>query len=108
MISRVWDCKVVPDTLDGLLEWIDRNSWPKVRVVPGFEGGELYTPLGARDRIVTVSHWSGTDAIASYVGQDWQERPIVYEEERPYLVGEPTLTHYELMQRITPASDAST
>ncbi len=103
MITRVWNCGVVPATASELVRWIELNSWPKVAAVPGFLGGTLYTPLASDDKIITVSHWADADAIKAYVGDNWLDTPIVYEEERPYLTGEPTLAHYVRRQQILPA-----
>jgi heme-degrading monooxygenase HmoA len=103
VITRVWECGVVPATAAELIRWIDVNSWPKVAAVPGFLGGTLYTPLSSNDKIITVSHWDGTEAISAYVGANWLDTPVVYDEERPYLTGEPTLAHYVRRQAIHPA-----
>jgi heme-degrading monooxygenase HmoA len=103
VITRVWKCGVVPATADELIEWIARNSWPKVAVVPGFLGGALYTPLRSQGEIVTVSHWADGQAIQAYVGDSWLDTPVVYDQERPYLTGEPALTHYVRRQLIKSA-----
>jgi heme-degrading monooxygenase HmoA len=103
VITRVWECGIVPATADELVDWIELNSWPKVTVVPGFMGGSLYTPMASNDRIVTVTHWADAGAIATYVGSDWLATPVVYDAERPYLTGEPTLAHYRRRHQIRPA-----
>jgi len=106
VITRVWECGVVPATAAELIGWIELNSWPKVATVPGFLGGTLYTPLGSDDKIITVSHWADSAAIKAYVGASWLATPVVYDEERPYLTGEPTLAHYVRRQLIHPAGES--
>ena len=76
VITRVWRCGIVPARAEELVDWIAENSWPSVRLAPGFEGGALYLPMDGKDKMITVSHWADRESIANYAGTDWQGTPI--------------------------------
>jgi heme-degrading monooxygenase HmoA len=108
VITRVWRCGVVPERADELVDWIAENSWPSVRLAPGFEGGALYLPMDRKDKMVTVSHWANRESIANYAGADWQSTPIVYEYERQFMTTEASVEHFNRVQAIPrPEADDS-
>jgi heme-degrading monooxygenase HmoA len=105
VITRVWRCSILPARADELVDWIAGNSWPSVRVAPGFEGGALYLPMDGKDQIVTVSNWADKEAIANYAGPDWQGTPIVYEYERAFMTSVATVEHFERVQVVRRPED---
>ena len=104
MITRVWRCDVVPERADELIDWIELNSWPRVRTAPGFIGGALYLPMDGKDTIVTASHWVDGTSIGAYAGEDWRGTPVVYDYERAFLVGEPSVEHFVRAHEVQPVA----
>jgi quinol monooxygenase YgiN len=102
MIARVFESEVVPDGVPAFSAWIAEKAWPTVTKRDGFLGGAVYRDLDpTRSRIYIAAYWRDEEAIASYIGQDWRSTPLVDEEERALMVGEPLLSHY-LRLRVTP------
>jgi heme-degrading monooxygenase HmoA len=54
---------------------------------------------GDRTEFVTLSLWDSLDAIRAFAGDDI-EAAVLYPEDVRYLVGESTMTHYQVVDRV--------
>ena len=53
-------------------------------------------------RAITLSLWDSVDAIRAFAGDDIDAAPL-YPEDARYLVGESTVTHYQVVAQVQPA-----
>lgn len=95
MITRVWECDVTSDGLDGLTTFLAHHDWAGALVRPGFRGGSVYRSHDAsKQHIYVVTHWRDEESIAGHVGSDWPNFPLVDPGEEPFMVGKPSVSHY--------------
>ena len=95
MIKRVWECEVTDDGFEGLGAFLAASGWAGAVNRPGFRGGQVYRDYGqAKPRVFVVTHWLDEDSVAGHCGKNWINRPVAPEERR-FMVGEPTVAHFE-------------
>lgn len=52
---------------------------------------------GERAEVVALSFWESRDAIASFAGPDIEES-VLYPEDERYLLGTPSIRHYDVSE----------
>jgi hypothetical protein len=57
---------------------------------------------GDRTEFITLSLWDSVDVIQAFAGDI--EVAVLYPEDERYLVGESTLTHYQVVDQLQPPS----
>jgi heme-degrading monooxygenase HmoA len=78
----------------------ERPASPSTARLPGNLGAWLLR----RDRteFITLSLWDSVDAIRAFAGDDI-DAAVLYPEDARYLVGESTVTHYQVVAQVQPA-----
>ena len=94
MITRMWECKVVPAVLDEFVVFIRDTVWADMAEADGFVDGELYRSLDAEARLVFISHWRDEAALEAFAGPDWRTAPLVDDLQRDYLAGPSHVWHF--------------
>ena len=57
---------------------------------------------GDRTEFITLSLWDSVDAIRAFAGDDI-DAVVLYPQDARYLVGESTVTHYQVVAQVQPA-----
>jgi heme-degrading monooxygenase HmoA len=52
-----------------------------------------------RTEFLTLSLWDSVDAIRAFAGDDI-EAAVLYPEDARYLIDEPTVTHYQVLDQV--------
>jgi heme-degrading monooxygenase HmoA len=55
MIVRMWEVKGHPELFDDLLSWICEYALPRIEVLPGHVGSEVFSSTD--HRVVVISKW---------------------------------------------------
>ena len=100
LIARVWHGAVPAAKGDAYAAYLRRTGVTECRATPGNVGVEVlrHTARG-ETHFLFISFWKSMDAIRTFAGDD-VERAHYYPEDHEYLVElEPTLTHYEVLER---------
>src|SRR5947208_1146335 len=97
LFDEYWSPKIVGELNDAYLQ---RTGLAECRATPGNLGVEV---LRRSDRGEThflfISYWESMEAIRTFAGDD-VERAHYYPDDHEYLVVlEPTVTHYEVLDR---------
>ena len=100
LIARLWHGAVPAAKGDAYAAYLRRTGMAECRATPGNLGVEV---LRRSDRGEThflfISYWESMDAIRTFAGDD-VERAHYYPADGEYLLElEPTVTHYEVLER---------
>jgi heme-degrading monooxygenase HmoA len=88
MIARIWRGVVRLGDADEYAETSgNRGAWM------------LRRDEGDRTEFFTLSLWENVDAIRAFAGDDI-EAAVLYREDARYLVGESTVTHYQVVDQV--------
>lgn len=101
MIARMW--KGTVRTVDAAVyaDYIRETGFHEYGQTPGNLGAWLLQrDEGDYTEFITYSHWSSVDAIRAFAGDDI-EAAVLYDEDAKYLVGESTVTHFEVIDEVT-------
>jgi heme-degrading monooxygenase HmoA len=100
MIARIWQGVVRLDDADGYADYIRETGFAEYAETPGNRGAwMLRRDTGDRTEFITLSLWDSVDAIRAFAGDDI-EAAVLYPEDERYLVGESTVTHYQVVDQV--------
>jgi heme-degrading monooxygenase HmoA len=103
MIARTWRGTVHRADADEYVEHIRETGFAEYGQTPGNVGAWLLRhDDGDRTEFITMSLWDSVDAIRAFAGDDI-DAVVLYPEDARYLVGESTVTHYQVVAQVQPA-----
>ena len=103
MIARTWTGTVHRADADEYAESSERPASPSTARLPATSAhGCSGTTIGDRTEFITLSLWDSVDAIRAFAGDDI-DAAVLYPEDARYLVGESTVTHYQVVAQVQPA-----
>jgi heme-degrading monooxygenase HmoA len=105
MIARIWRGVVRLDDADVYADYIRETGFAEYAKTSGNRGAwMLRRDEGDRTEFITLSLWDSVDAIRAFAGDDI-EAAVLYPEDERYLVGGgSTVTHYQIVDQVQPAS----
>jgi heme-degrading monooxygenase HmoA len=100
LIARLWHGAVPAAKGDAYAAYLRKTGVTECRATPGNLGVQvLRRTAGGETHFLFISLWDSMEAIRTFAGDD-VERAHYYPEDRDYLVElEPTVTHYEVLER---------
>ncbi|HYK82514.1 MAG TPA: antibiotic biosynthesis monooxygenase [Gemmatimonadales bacterium] len=100
LIARLWHGVVPAAKGDAYAAYLRATGVAECRATPGNRGVQvLRRTLGAETHFLFISLWESIEAIRRFAGAE-VERARYYPEDRGYLLElEPTVTHYEVVER---------
>ncbi len=100
LIARLWHGAVPDAKGDAYAAYLRRTGMAECRATSGNLGVEvLRRSARGETHFLFISYWESLDAIRSFAGDD-VERAHYYPEDGEYLLElEPTVTHYEVLER---------
>jgi heme-degrading monooxygenase HmoA len=100
MIARIWRGVVRLDDADVYADYIRETGFAEYAQTSGNRGAwMLRRDQGDRTEFITLSLWDSVDAIRAFAGDDI-EAAVLYPEDERYLVGESTVTHYQVVDQV--------
>ena len=103
MIARTWRGTVHRADAEEYAEYIRATGFAAYGQTPGNLGAWLPRhDDGDRTEYITLSLWDSVDAIRAFAGDDI-DAAVLYPEDARYLVGESTVTHYQIVDQVEPA-----
>jgi heme-degrading monooxygenase HmoA len=100
MIARIWRGVVQLDDADGYAAYIRGTGVAEYAETSGNRGAwMLRRDQGDRSEFLTLSLWDSVDAIRAFAGDDI-EAAVLYPEDARYLLGESTVTHYQVVDQV--------
>ena len=103
MIARTWTGTVHRADADDYAEYIRATGFAEYGQTLGNLGAWLLRhDDGERTELITLSLWDSVDAIRAFAGGDI-DAAVLYPEDARYLVGESTVTHYQVVAQVQPA-----
>jgi heme-degrading monooxygenase HmoA len=104
MIARIWRGAVRLEDADGYAGYIRETGFAEYAETPGNRGAwMLRRDQGDQTEFITLSLWDSLDAIRAFAGDDI-EAAVLYPEDERYLVGESTVTHYQVVDQVKDSS----
>lgn len=102
MTARVWKGVVRSTDADVYADYIRETGFAEYAETAGNRGAWLLRrDEGDRTEFITLSLWDSTDAIKAFAGDDI-EAAVLYPEDERYLLGDSTVTHYEVADHVSP------
>jgi heme-degrading monooxygenase HmoA len=99
MIARTWTGVVLRKDADAYADYIRETGFAEYAQTAGNRGAwMLRRDDGDRTEFITLSMWDSVDAIRAFAGDDI-EATVLYPEDERYLVGESSVTHYEVVDQ---------
>jgi heme-degrading monooxygenase HmoA len=99
MIARTWTGVVLRKDADAYAEYIRETGFAEYGRTAGNRGAwMLRRDDGDRTQFITLSMWDSVDAIRAFAGDDI-EAAVLYPEDERYLIGDSTVTHYEVVDQ---------
>ena len=96
MIVRMWKGTVRTPDAATYADYIRDTGFTEYGKTPGNRGAWLLQREdGATTEFVTFSVWESVAAIKAFAGEDI-EAAVLYPEDERYLVGQSSITHYEV------------
>jgi tRNA-Thr(GGU) m(6)t(6)A37 methyltransferase TsaA len=96
MIARIWKGVVRTADADSYAEYIRATGFSEYAETAGNRGAwMLRRDEEGRTGFITLSYWESIEAIRAFAGDDI-EAAVLYPEDERYLLGESTVTHYEV------------
>ena len=103
MIARTWRGTVHRADADEYTEYIRATGFAGYGQTPGNLGAWLLRrDDGDGTEFITLSLLDSVDAIRAFAGDDI-DAAVLYPEDARYLVGESTVTHYQVVAQVQPA-----
>jgi heme-degrading monooxygenase HmoA len=103
MIARIWRGVVRSADADEYADYIAETGFAAYATTLGNRGSwMLRRDDGDRTEFITLSLWDSVDAIRAFAGDDI-DAAVLYPEDARYLVGESTVTHYQVVAQVQPA-----
>ena len=103
MIARFWTGAVRRADADTYGDYIRDTGFNEYAQTAGNRGAWLLRrDDGDRTEFITMSLWESVDAIKAFAGDDI-EAAVLYPEDERYLVGESTVTHYDVADEVRPS-----
>ena len=100
MIARTWQGVVRLDDADVYADYIRETGFAEyVQTAANRGAWMLRRDKGDRTEFITLSLWDSVDAIRVFAGDDI-EAAVLYPEDERYLVGESTVTHYQVVDQV--------
>jgi heme-degrading monooxygenase HmoA len=100
MIARIWRGVVRLDDANEYADYIRGTGFAEYAETSGNRGAwMLRRDQGDRTEFLTLSLWENVDAIRAFAGDDI-EAAVLYPEDARYLVGESTVTHYQVVDQV--------
>jgi heme-degrading monooxygenase HmoA len=100
MIARIWRGVVRLADADEYADYIRDTGFSEYAATSGNRGAwMLRRAQGDRTEFITLSLWDSVDAIRAFAGDDI-EAAVLYPEDARYLVGESTVTHYQVVDQV--------
>jgi heme-degrading monooxygenase HmoA len=100
MIARIWRGVVQLDDADEYADYIRDTGFTEYAETSGNRGAwMLRRDQGDRTEFITLSLWENVDAIRAFTGDDI-EVAVLYPEDARYLLGESTVTHYQVVGQV--------
>ena len=100
MIARFWTGAVRRADADGYADYIRETGFAEYGRTAGNRGAwMLRRDDGDRTEFITLSMWDSVEAIKAFAGEDI-EAAVLYPEDERYLVGESSVTHYEVVDQV--------
>src|SRR5213594_5019890 len=99
-IARLWHGAVPAAKGDAYAAYLRRTGVTECRATPGNRGVQvLRRTVGDETHFLFISFWESLDAIRAFAGDDIDQARY-YPEDRKYLLAlEPTVSHYEVLER---------
>jgi heme-degrading monooxygenase HmoA len=100
MIARIWRGVVRLADADSYAGYIRETGFAEYAETSGNRGAwMLRRDQGERTEFITLSLWDSVEAIRAFAGDDI-EAAVLYPEDERYLVGESTVTHYQVVDHV--------
>ena len=100
MIARIWQGVVRMEDADEYAAYIRDTGFTEYAETSGNRGAwMLRRDAGDRTEFITLSLWDSLDAIRAFAGDDI-EAAVLYPEDARYLLGESTVTHYQVVDQV--------
>ncbi|MFI5916776.1 nuclear transport factor 2 family protein [Dactylosporangium sp. NPDC051541] len=102
MIARIWRGVIRADATAEYVRYVDETGVAEYRRTPGNRAAEILTrDLGdGTAEILAFSIWDGWEDIRRFAGDD-VEAIVLYPEDERYLLGDSSLTHYDVSSQTT-------
>ena len=100
LVARLWHGATPAAQGDAYAAYLQQTGVKDCRATPGNRGVQvLRRTVGDETHFLFISFWESLDAIRTFAGDDI-ERAHYYPEDGEYLLElEPTVTHYEVLER---------
>ncbi len=100
-MTRFWSGTVRTEDAAEYVEYVRETGFTEYGETPGNRGAWLLRRDGGdgTTEILTMSVWDDTAAIRAFAGDDI-EAAVLYPEDARYLVGESTVTHYQVVDQV--------
>ncbi|OLC04935.1 MAG: hypothetical protein AUH78_27010 [Gemmatimonadetes bacterium 13_1_40CM_4_69_8] len=100
MVARVWHGATPASQGDAYAAYLEETGVKDCRGTPGNRGVQvLRRTMGGETHFLFISFWESMGAIRSFAGVD-VDQARYYPEDRKYLLAlEPTVSHYEVVER---------
>jgi heme-degrading monooxygenase HmoA len=100
VIARTWKGVVRRADADAYADYIRETGFAEYGQTAGNRAAWLLRrDDGDRTEFVTLSMWDSVDAIKAFAGEDI-EAAVLYPEDERYLVGDSSVTHYEVVDQV--------
>jgi heme-degrading monooxygenase HmoA len=101
VIARVWRGVVRTADADEYAQYIRDTGFAEYGRTAGNRGAwMLRRDANGETAFITLSMWESRDAIKAFAGEDI-EVSVLYDEDARFLLGEPTIEHYEVVDEIS-------
>ena len=100
LVARVWHGATPASQGDAYAAYLEETGVKDCRGTPGNRGVQvLRRTMGGETHFLFISFWESMGAIRSFAGVD-VDQARYYPEDRKYLLAlEPTVSHYEVVER---------
>jgi heme-degrading monooxygenase HmoA len=100
LIARLWHGVTPAAQADAYAAYLQRTGVTDCQATPGNRGVQVLRRVTRGEaHFLFISFWDSMDAIRAFAGAE-VERARYYPEDAQYLLElEPTVTHYELIER---------
>lgn len=103
MIARIWKGAVRLSDADVYADYIRDTGFAEYAQTAGNRGAWLLRrDQGERTEFLTLSLWDSVEAIRAFAGDDIEAAVLYPEDERYFIGGQSTVTHYEVADAIEP------
>ena len=101
MIARIWQGVVHTGDADVYADYIRETGFTEYAQTSGNRGAWLLRrDQGEQTQFITLSLWDSVDAVRAFAGDDI-EAAVLYPEDARYLVGQSTVTHYQVIDQVS-------